>query len=253
MFRQKLEEMSDEAFQALAVMLKQRMDPALLNFGAKKITDFFAKVGNATRSTTNTTTSPIRWQDKVIIDAIAPKSSVLDLGCGNGALLKQLVAQKNVKGQGIELSAAAVLECVKRGVAVFQDDIYEGLQLFPDHSYDYVILEETLQTLERPDKVLLEMLRVGRRGFISFPNFAFWQVRLDLAVSGRMPRTGWLPYHWYDTPNIHNLSIQDFLIWAENEKINIVEGYVLADGGVRELRISDNMYAEEAILLVEKI
>ena len=178
--------------------------------------------------------------------------TVLDLGCGHGDLLKTLMAEKNVRGQGIELDPAAVSACVRRGVAVFQDDIYHGLSKFPDHCYDYVILEETIQTLDRPDQVMLDMLRVGRRGFISFPNFAFWQVRLDLAVRGRMPQTGWLPYNWYDTPNIHNLSIQDFLMWAEDEDINIVEGHVLANGEVRELRISDNLDAEEALLLVER-
>lgn len=244
--------MSDEAFQSLAGMLKKRMDPALLRYGAERIGNFFAHVGSASKPVTDTAGQPLRWQDNLIVDKITANASVLDLGCGHGDLLKRLMEQKNVKGQGIELEPDAVLECVRRGVAVFQSDILQGLTNFPEKSYDYVILEETLQTLARPDMVMKEMLRVGRRAFISFPNFAFWQVRLDLAVRGRMPRTGWLPHNWFDTPNIHNLSIQDFLLWAEEEKINIVEGYVLTEGEVRELRISDNLYAEEAMLIVEK-
>ena len=252
MFREKLDEMSDEAFQSLAAMLKKRMDPALLRFGSEKISNFFAGVGSASRPVTDAAGRPFRWHDQLIVEKIPAGAAVLDLGCGHGDLLKTLMADKNVRGQGIELDPAAVSACVRRVVAVFQDDIYHGLSKFPDHCYDYVILEETIQTLDRPDQVMLDMLRVGRRGFISFPNFAFWQVRLDLAVRGRMPQTGWLPYNWYDTPNIHNLSIQDFLMWAEDEDINIVEGHVLANGEVRELRISDNLDAEEALLLVER-
>lgn len=252
LFREQLDEMSDESFQSLAGMLKKRMDPALIRFGAERIADFFAHVGSASRPVTDAGGQPLRWQDRLIMEKIEAGSAVLDLGCGQGGLLKRLMTEKGVKGQGIELEPAAVLECVRQGVAVLQDDIYDGLAQFPDNSYDCVILEETLQTLDRPDKVMTDMLRVGRQGFISFPNFAFWQVRLDLAVRGRMPRTGWLPYNWYDTPNIHNLSIQDFILWAEEEKINIVEGYVLIEGEVRELRISDNLYAEEAMLIVEK-
>ncbi len=176
---------------------------------------------------------------------------MLDLGCGNGELLARLIQVKGVRGQGIELDAPAVFQCVARGVPVFQSDLDHGLRGFADQSFDYVVLEETLQTLHRPVDVLREMLRVGRRGIVSFPNFAYWRVRLGLAMTGQMPVTVDLPYRWFDTPNIHLFTLQDFLDWARSSNVRIVESFALADGQVRALRDGDNLYAEEVLSVVE--
>lgn len=193
-----------------------------------------------------------RWQDAIIEAEIPPGSTVLDLGCGDGELLDRLIRGRNVRGQGVELDPAAVVSCIERGVPVFNIDLDQGLAGFADGSFDYVILEETLQTLRRPLDVLREMLRVGRRGAVSFPNFAYWRVRLDLAARGRMPQTGGLPYRWYDTPNIHLFTLEDFLDWAREEGVTILRGFSLVEGQARPLGPDDNLQAEEVLLFVEK-
>jgi methionine biosynthesis protein MetW len=126
------------------------------------------------------------------------------------------------------------------------------LKGFADQSFDYVILEETLQTLHHPTEVLSDMLRVGRTGIVSFPNFAYWRVRLDLALRGRMPVPDTLPYRWHDTPNIHLLTLGDFLDWARDHGVNIAAGHALVEGDVRPLHDKDGLYAEEVLLVVEK-
>jgi methionine biosynthesis protein MetW len=195
---------------------------------------------------------PARWQDDIIVSVIPRSASVLDLGCGEGLLLDRLAREKQVRGQGVELDADAVFACVDRGVPVFQADIDAGLKGFPDESFDYVVLEETLPTVRRPLDVLREMLRVGRRGIVSFPNFAFWRVRMDLAVRGRMPLTAMLPHPWYASPNIHLFSLQDFLDWVSESGLRLADGRVYSEGKVRKMRDSDNLLAEEALLVVEK-
>lgn len=194
-----------------------------------------------------------RWQDAVIQKIIPHGSSVLDLGCGEGELLSRLIATRQVYGQGIELNPDAVLRCVVRGVPVLQTNLDAGLRGFQDRGFDYVILEETLQTLYRPIGVMSEMLRVGRRGIVSFPNFGYWQVRLDLALRGRMPKTDRLPFHWYDTPNIHLFTLRDFVEWTVDAGVTIVQGYVLADDGVRPMQEGDNLYAREVLIVVEQV
>lgn len=192
-----------------------------------------------------------RWQDQVISEAIPAGSSVLDLGCGGGQLLTKLRKYKGVRGQGVELNQAKVAECVEAGVPVLQTDIDEGLQEFADDSFDYVVLEETLQTLHRPVQVLEEMLRVGRVGIVSFPNFGHWRVRLDLLVNGRMPTTRRLPYEWHDTPNIHLCTIADFTDWCARRGAEIAHGTVFADGRVRPYADGDNVHAAEALFFVQ--
>lgn len=196
--------------------------------------------------------SGFRWQDAIIEGEIPCGSSVLDLGCGSGELLQRLVAKRRCRCQGIELDPQAALACVQKGVPVLQVDLDEGLGWFPDQSFDYVVLEWTLQTVHKPLVLLGEMLRVGRRGIISFPNFAFWRVRLGLAITGRMPVTRSLPYQWYDSPNIHLFTLQDLLDWARSARAVVTRGWVLANGIVRKLRAGDNLLAEEVLLVVEK-
>lgn len=193
-----------------------------------------------------------RWQDDHIVREIPRGASALDLGCGEGDLLDRLIRRKGVRGQGVELNPSAVMRCVERGVPVFQTDLDQGLAGFPDQSFDYVVLEETLQTLHRPLKVLGEMLRVGRHGIVSFPNFAWWRVRLALLIEGRMPETERLPYRWYDTPNIHLFTLQDFLDWIARERVTVVRAFAFRDGLVRPLTPDDALNAEEALFFLSR-
>lgn len=195
---------------------------------------------------------PYRWQDDCILALVEPGQRILDLGCGAGELLERLVRDGKASGQGVELEHDEVAACIERGVPVIQADIDEGLKPFADASFDLVVLEETLQTLYRPDLVLHEMLRVGRRGVVSFPNFGYWRVRLDLVLGGRMPRTGQLPHRWYDTPNIHLFTVEDFRSWATKHGMRIVDGRVLCDNGVRDYQDGDNLHAVEALFVVER-
>lgn len=193
-----------------------------------------------------------RWQDPIIVQKIPRGASVLDLGCGAGELLATLVERRGVRAQGIELDAHEVMRCSERGVPVFQCDLDQGLAGFADEAFDYVVLEETLQTLHKPLTVLREMLRVGRQGIVSFPNFAWWRVRLSLMLEGRMPETERLPYRWYDTPNIHLFTLRDFLEWAKREGVEILSGYAYSNGTVRPMAQDDNLEAEEAMLFLRR-
>ncbi len=237
-------------------MLLRKMDPALATMSEDELTAFLGRLRNGPEPLAlegYAVTAPVRWQDAVIERIIPEGASVLDLGCGTGQLLSKLIRDKHVRGQGIELEAEAVFECVDKGVPVFQSNLDAGLRGFADGNFDYVILEETLQTLHRPVEVLSEMLRVGRTGIVSFPNFAYWRVRLDLSLGGRMPVTETLPYRWYDTPNIHLLTLSDFLDWSDRQQVKVAQGYALAEGRVREMdRKKDALYAEEVLLVVTR-
>ncbi|UQZ88667.1 methionine biosynthesis protein MetW [Deltaproteobacteria bacterium Smac51] len=192
-----------------------------------------------------------RWQDQVILDEIPKNSSVLDLGCGDGELLAQLIRVLDVRGQGVELDPLAVMNSIDRGVPVLNIDLDHGLGDFADQSFDYVILESTLQTLKAPMTLMKEMLRVGRRGIVSFPNFGHWRVRFDLAMRGRMPRTKGLPYGWHDTPNIHLFTLADFLDWTDSHDVKVTSALGLTDGRVHSLTREDNLTVEEALLFLE--
>lgn len=196
--------------------------------------------------------SGARWQEEIISREIPVGASVLDLGCGDGFLLERLIRERNVRGQGVEIDADQVFSCVDRGVPVLQADLGTGLAWCPDKAFDVVVLEETLQTLNSPREVLEEMLRVGRRGIVSFPNFAHYRVVVDLAASARMPVTERLPYYWYESANIHLLTLRDLLDWASTSGVRIVSGYALVDGSPRELRADDDLVAEEVLVVVER-
>ena len=243
---------SRKTLAVVAKLLASATDPALVRLSGDEVLDLLSAVNTpAPLPPGGLGDRPQRWQDQLIEQHIKPGSKVLDLGCGNGELLARLIGHRNVQGQGVELNSEEIYQCVERGVPVFQADLDSGLAGFPDQSFDYVVLEETLQTLHRPIDVLREMLRVGRRGIVSFPNFAYWRVRLDLSLRGRMPITERLPHRWYDTPNIHLFSLQDFSDWAQNNHVRVVEGHVLCEGLVRPLEAGDNLHAEEVLVVVE--
>ena len=162
--------------------------------------------------------------DYELIESLVPDGAkVLDLGCGDGQLLADLIEYRNCEGRGIEIDEAAVLECVKRGLAVYHGDMIEGMECYRQGHFDVVILSQTLQQTMDPPHVMREMLRVGRRAIISFPNFGHWGVRLKLLWTGRMPRSPALPHHWYNTPNVHLCTVKDFEEFCEREKLEIVE------------------------------
>jgi methionine biosynthesis protein MetW len=191
-----------------------------------------------------------RWDHNLIFELIEANSSVLDLGCGNGELLARLSGEKNVKGQAVEADPLYVAEAIRNGVAVYQKDLDYGLPEFNDKSYDYVILEKTLQQLRRPLPVLEEILRIGKTCIVSFPNFYYREVVNRLLQSGKMPVTGSLPYKWYDTPNIHLFTLADFLDWASDNAIIIVQGYAAEGANTRHLKLPDDHTAAEELLFV---
>ena len=147
---------------------------------------------------------------EVILRRIEPGSRALDIGCGDGALMSALVEEKQVDARGIEIDAELVERCVARGLSVVQGDADRDLAFYPDGAFDFAILSQTLQTAPRPDHMLDELLRVSRRAFVSFPNFAYWRMRQALLVGGRMPVTRHLPVSWYETQNIHHVTVRDF-------------------------------------------
>lgn len=155
-------------------------------------------------------TAQLRPDLAVIADHIEPGTRVLDIGCGDGALMAALRDEKQVDARGLEIDAAQVEQCVARGLSVVQGDADRDLAEYPDAAFDYAILSQTLQTAERPDLMLDQLLRVGRQVFVSFPNFAHWRMRRALLMTGRMPVTRHLPVSWYETQNIHHVTVTDF-------------------------------------------
>jgi methionine biosynthesis protein MetW len=157
--------------------------------------------------------------DYALIEALVPTDTrVLDLGCGDGQLLADLIRQKNCEVRGIEIDERAVVDCIRRGVPVYHGDMLEGMTFYDAHAFDVVVLSQTLQQTRDPVRVIDEMLRVGETAIISFPNFGHWQVRLQLLLTGRMPQNTLLPYDWFDTPNVHLCTVNDFrrLCQAQN-------------------------------------
>jgi methionine biosynthesis protein MetW len=186
----------------------------------------------------------------IIGDIVEPRTRVLDLGCGEGELLEWLVANKGVDARGVEISGAKVQRAIARGVSVFQCDIEEALADYPDGIFDYVILSQTLQETRQPLQVLREMLRVGRRAIVAFPNFGHWRVRLSMLMSGRAPRTRLFPYEWFESPNIHFLTVHDFENLAEAEKLTVERRYFLA--GHSKVTVMPNLLAEVAVFQVTR-
>lgn len=172
----------------------------------------------------------------IIIDLIAPSSRVLDLGCGSGTLLQRLRDEKGVEGCGVELDQEKVIRCIERGLQVLKLDLDEGLEGFPDHSYEYVVLSRTLQQLMYPDKVVKEMLRVGQKSIIAFPNYGYWKLGLRSVVTGRIPKDDIYTHPWYNTPDIHRLTIKDFREFIDKIGGKILdEIYIVHDVPRRDL------------------
>jgi homoserine O-acetyltransferase len=189
---------------------------------------------------------------EVIESLIEPNSSVLDIGCGDGALLANLMADKNIKGEGIELDEKLVLDCVKRGLPIIQHDIEEGLENYADKSYDYIILSQTLQTVKNTETVLRELMRVGKKVIVSFPNFAHWRCRLQLLADGRAPVTKQLPFEWYNSTNIHCLSLKDFEQFCKKLGVRVERRIPLAKASLRPVRFAPNLLAEQVIYVTSK-
>ncbi len=185
---------------------------------------------------------------KVILDLIAPGSSVLDLGCGTGELLYLLIAEKGIHGQGIEIDEQAIYKCVGKGLNVFHGDIDTGLPEFPDDSFDYVILNQSLQQVKHLETVLRNALRVGTRVVVGIPNFAHYKARFQLFFRGRTPVTSSLPYLWHETPNLHFLSILDFLGYCRGKKVHIEKTCFI--GEHRRISFFPNFFALTGIFVI---
>jgi methionine biosynthesis protein MetW len=187
----------------------------------------------------------------IIADHVAEGSRVLDVGCGDGELMAVLRDQRHVDARGIEIDSGNVAAAVERGLSVVQGDADRDLVNYPDGTFDYAILSQTLQTARAPDKVLTELLRIGRRAFVSFPNFAYWRVRLALSWGGRMPVTAALPVSWYKTENIHQLTIDDFRAFVAERGI-VVENAWFLTGNRRTSAAAANLRAEHAVFLLRR-
>jgi methionine biosynthesis protein MetW len=196
-------------------------------------------------------TEPLRPDLAIIADHVAPGSRALDVGCGDGALMAALRDRAGVNARGIEIDAANVASAVARGLSVIQGDADVDLAGYPSHAFDYAILSQTLQTTRAPDKVLDELLRIGRRAFVSFPNFAYWRVRASLLWGGRMPVTRTLPVAWYATPNIHHLTIDDFRAFLRERDV-VTEGAWFLNGGKLTTAAAANFRAEHAVFLIRR-
>ena len=189
-----------------------------------------------------------RVDQEIISGWVSDGASVLDLGCGDGALLSLLVRKKHVQAQGIELSDQAIHQCVAAGLSVFQEDIDTGLSEYGDRSFDYVILNQTFQQVKKPDFVLKEALRVGTKTIVGFPNFVHISARFQIFFGGNVPVTKALPYEWYDTPNLHFLGISDFKEYCRKRSIR-VEGSAFIRKNKR-VTLFPNLFAEIGLFLL---
>jgi methionine biosynthesis protein MetW len=192
----------------------------------------------------------------LVADMVEAGARVLDVGCGDGALLNLLQHRRNVDGRGIELSREGVSNCVAKGLSVIQGDADTDLVDYPDDAFDYVILSQTIQATRNPRRVLEHMLRIGRRAIVSFPNFGHWRIRAQVGLFGRMPVTDNLPFSWYDTPNIHFCTIRDFVALCRDLDAKMERAVALNATG-RRVRVNFpwwvwNLFGEQAVFLLRR-
>jgi methionine biosynthesis protein MetW len=221
----------------------------------------FSIEGGAGRHAPNPSPSPERGGESrldllLVADMVEPGSRVLDVGCGDGALLALLRDRRGVDGRGIEISRENVSRCLAKGLPVIQGDADTDLVDYPNDAFDYVILSQTIQATRQPRAVLENLLRIGRRAIVSFPNFGHWRIRYEIALRGRMPTTENLPHSWYDTPNIHFCTIRDFVglcreIGAKMERA------IALDAGGQPVRVTMpwwvwNLFGEQAVFLLRR-
>ena len=179
---------------------------------------------------------------KVISELIDNKSKVLDVGCGDGDLMKYLFENKTKDIRGLEISKESVQNCLSKGLPVIEGNAENDLMQFPNHSFEYVILSQTLQAFLNPEKVIKELLRVGKKAIVTIPNFGHWKVRLKLLVNGTMPLTENLPYEWHNTPNLHMCTIKDFFIFCEKRNIKILRSLALNQEKISEISVKNLKY-----------
>jgi methionine biosynthesis protein MetW len=198
----------------------------------------------------NTPTHPAHRADfETIAEGIRPGAKVLDLGCGDGSLLKYLQEARGARGYGVEIANEAIAACVKNGVNAIQSDLESGLSTFASNSFDYVILSQTLQAMRHTEGIVREMLRVGREAIVSFPNFGHWSHRLQV-LAGRMPVSRDLPYQWYDTPNIHLCTLKDFEDFCARQNVRVLERIVMHRGA--RVSFLPNLLGSLAVFRLER-
>ena len=198
----------------------------------------------------------MKQEFKIISDLIDENSHVLDVGCGDGILMEYLVKEKKVNIRGIEISKTKVQNCIAKGLTIIEGNAEEDLKQFPDKSFDYVVLSQTLQAFLNPEKVINELLRIGKQAIVTIPNFGYWKIRLHLLLKGTMPVTRTLPDEWYNTPNIHLCTIKDFVYFSKAKNFNLSKSIALRsnqlsyikDGNLNLKNLSSNL----GIFLIER-
>jgi len=192
---------------------------------------------------------------KIISELIEKNSKTLDVGCGDGELMKYLFENKTKYIRGLEISKKSVQNCLSKGLPVIEGNAENDLSQFPNHSFDYVILSQTLQAFLNPERVISNLLRVGKKAIVTIPNFGYWKIRLDLLIKGTMPVTKNLPHEWHNTPNLHMCTIKDFFIFCEKRNIKIFKSLALNQEKISEINFKNlkykNLISELGVFLIE--